>query len=275
MTANVGAAARNPSGPRPTKLVWWLVFVAGVLYFFVPLFATLAFSLREQPMFSAYANVLGDSGFVDSLIYSAAIGVTTIIVSIAIIVPTAYWVRLRLPRLRPVVEFVTLLPFVIPPVILVFGLIRTFSGDPLPLTNTQTGSDLLLVSAYTVLSFPYMYRAVDSGLRAIDVRSLTEASQSLGAGWIRILWEVIFPNLRVSLLSGAFLTLAIVIGEYTIATFLVRPAFGPYLSVLGQSKAYESASVSLISFGLTWIAMGIIALLGRGSRQRVQVVGAR
>jgi putative spermidine/putrescine transport system permease protein len=268
-------APGNRFRPRPGKVVWWIVFIAGVLYFFVPLFATLAFSLREQPMFSAYANVLGDSGFLDSLIYSAAIGVTTIIVSVAIIVPTAYWVRLRLPRLRPIVEFVTLLPFVIPPVILVFGLIRTFSGDPLPLTNTQTGSDLLLVSAYTVLSFPYMYRAVDSGLRAIDVRSLTEASQSLGAGWLRILWEVIFPNLRVSLLSGAFLTLAIVIGEYTIATFLVRPAFGPYLSVLGQSKAYESASVSLISFGLTWIAMGIIALLGRGSRQRVQVVGAR
>jgi putative spermidine/putrescine transport system permease protein len=251
------------------------VFIAGVLYFFVPLYATLAFSLREEPPFSAYANVLGDSGFVDSLVYSAAIGVTTIIVSIAIIVPTAYWVRLRLPRLRPVVEFVTLLPFVIPPVILVFGLIRSYSGDPLPLTNTQTGSDLLLVSAYTVLSFPYMYRAVDSGLRAIDVQSLTEASQSLGAGWGRILWQVIFPNLRVSLLSGAFLTLAIVIGEYTIATFLVRPAFGPYLSVLGQSKAYESASVSLISFGLTWMAMGIIALLGRGSRQRVQLTGAR
>jgi putative spermidine/putrescine transport system permease protein len=269
------ASAFGATGPRPGKLVWWIVFIAGVLYFFVPLFATLEFSLREQPALSAYANVLGDSGFLDSLIYSAAIGVTTIIVSIAIIVPTAYWVRLRLPRLRPIVEFVTLLPFVIPPVILVFGLIRSYSGDPLPLTNTQTGSDILLVSAYTVLSFPYMYRAVDSGLRAIDVRSLTEASQSLGAGWVRILWEVIFPNLRVSLLSGAFLTLAIVIGEYTIATFLVRPAFGPYLSVLGQSKAYESAAVSLISFGLTWIAMGIIAVLGRGSRQRVQVVGAR
>lgn len=274
MTSNV-AAVRNRASPRPSRFVWWLVFIAGVLYFFVPLYATLAFSLIELPVGSAYANVLGDPGFVDSLVYSAAIGVTTIIVSIAIIVPTAYWVRLRLPRLRPVVEFVTLLPFVIPPVILVFGLIRSYSGDPLPLTNTQTGSDLLLVAAYTVLSFPYMYRAVDSGLRAIDVQSLTEASQSLGAGWGRILWQVIFPNLRVSLLSGAFLTLAIVIGEYTIATFLVRPAFGPYLSVLGQSKAYESASVSLISFGLTWMAMGVIALLGRGSRQRVQLTGAR
>ena len=82
---------------------------------------------------------------------------------------------------------------------------------------------MLLVCAYVVLSFPYMYRAVDTGLRSIDIQSLTEASQSLGAGWFTILWQVILPNLRVAILSGAFLTLAIVIGEFTIANFLARP----------------------------------------------------
>jgi putative spermidine/putrescine transport system permease protein len=130
------------------------------------------------------------------------------------------------------------------------------------------------VAAYVVLSFPYMYRAVDTGLRAIDVRSLTEASQSLGASWFTLMVRVIFPNLRVSLLSGAFLTLAIVVGEYTIATFLARPAFGPYISLLGGNKAYEPAAVSLISFGLTWIAMGLLALIGRQSTQKIQVAGA-
>lgn len=260
---------------RPSSLIWWLVFIAGVLYFFVPLYATLAFSLRAEPAFSAYSNVFDDAQFVGSLLYSTAIGMVTIATSIAIIVPTAYWVRLRLPRLRPVIEFATLLPFVIPPVVLVFGLIRSYSGDPIPLTYTDFGSDLLLVAAYVVLSLPYMYRAVDSGLRAIDVQTLTEAAQSMGAGWFTIITRVIFPNLRVALLSGAFLTLAIVIGEFTIATFLARPAFGPYLSLLGRSRAYEPAAVSLISFGLTWIAMGMIALFGRGSRQRVQVAGAR
>ena len=271
LTAPRGAAGRR----RRVSLVWSLVFLAGVLYFFVPLYATLLFSLRAQPAFAAYSNVLNDAQFAGSLLYSAIIAVLTIITSIAIIVPTAYWVRLRLPRLRPIVEFVTLLPFVIPPVILVFGLIRTYSGDPFPLTYSDLGSDALLVSAYVVLSFPYMYRAVDSGLRAIDVRTLTEAAQSMGAGWFTILWRVIFPNLRVSLLSGAFLTFAIVIGEFTIATFLARPAFGPYLSLLGQNKAYEPAAVSLISFGLTWIAMGMIQLIGRAAPGRVQVGGAR
>jgi putative spermidine/putrescine transport system permease protein len=258
------------------RLGSWIVFLLGVTYFTLPLFATLAFSLRLQPLGRAYENVLyRDPRFASSLIYSGIVGVITIVISILIIVPTAYWVRLRLPRVRPYVEFVTLLPFVIPPIILVFALLRGFAGPPLPLTGSSEGLDVLVVAAYVILSFPYMYRAVDSGLLAIDIRSLTEAAQSMGAGWGRILWAVILPNLRVALLSGAFLTLAIVMGEYTIASFLVRPAFGPYLSLLGRDKAFEPAAVSIISFGLTWIAMGVIALLGRGSRQSVQVAGAR
>ena len=167
------------------------------------------------------------------------------------------------------------MPFVIPPVILVFGLIRIYSSKPLVLTATSLGSDALLVAAYVVLSFPYMYRAVDTGLAAIDVRTLTEAAQNLGCGWVRILWQVIFPNLRTSLLSGAFLTLAIVVGEFTIASFLGSRTFGPYLSLLGRSQPFQPAAVSLISFALTWLGMGMIAFLGRGAGTRIQVAGAR
>lgn len=263
---------------RGVGALWaWLVFLLGALYFVLPLIGTLIHSLRTRPdIFLAYRQVLDDPKFFGGLLYSFTVGVITIVVSLSIIVPTAYWVRLKVPRLRPVVEFVTLMPFVVPPVILVFGLIRIYSARPLQLTAVPLGSDLMLVGAYVILSFPYMYRAVDTGLAAMDVRSLTEASQSLGSGWARILWQVIFPNLRTALLSGAFLTLAIVIGEYTIAQFLGRQqAFGPYLSLLGRNAPYTPAAVSLISFALTWLAMGLIAFLGRGARTRVQVAGAR
>ena len=37
--------------------------------------------------------------------------------------PTVYWVHLKLPRLRPLIEFLALLPFVVPPIILVVGLL--------------------------------------------------------------------------------------------------------------------------------------------------------
>jgi putative spermidine/putrescine transport system permease protein len=264
---------------------WWAwLIILGILYFFVPLVATLVFSLRacappNQPCqsadFSAYANVLQDSRFFATLGFSFVVGLVTIAISLLIIVPTAYWVRLRMPRLRPVVEFVTLLPFVIPPVVLVFGLIRIYSRPPLLFTATTLGSVGLLVAAYVILSFPYMYRAVDAGLAAMDVRVLTEAAQSMGSSWRRILWSVIFPNIRTAALSGAFLTLAIVVGEFTIGVFLAPYGFGPYLSLLGRDKIYEPAAVSLISFGLTWVAMILIALVGRGRGPRVQVAGAR
>jgi len=241
----------------------------------VPLIATFQFSLGTKVPLAAYSRVLSDPTFWSSLGYSALCAVLTILFSVALIVPTAFWVRLRVPRMRPVIEFVTLMPFVIPPVVLVFGLIRVYSGQPLPLTSTDIGSNVLLIAAYVVLSLPYMYRSVDTGLRAIDIRSLTEAAQSLGAGWPTIIVRIILPNVRAAVLSGAFLTFAIVLGEYTIANFLFRPAFGPYLSYLGNHKTYEPAAVSLISFGLTWLAMAMIAVVGRKSRGRVTVVAVK
>ncbi len=241
----------------------WLWITLGALYFIVPLYATLHFSLQAKRgtlSLLAYQNVLADPQFYRTFAFSLQMAAATIVTGIVLIVPTAYWVHLRLPKLRPAVELITLMPFVIPAVVLVFGLIRAYSRPPLLLVS----SPALLVAGYTVLSLPYMYRAVDTGLRAVDVRTLTEAAQSLGAGWPTILWRVILPNLRVAVLSGSFLTLAIVVGEFTLAALLAWPAFGPYMALLGQNRAYEPAALAIMSFGLTWLAMGVILWIGRG-----------
>lgn len=284
--SDIGAAPARTAGStsapghrrRRDRIVWWAVVVAGIAYFVLPLLATFQVSLGMLVPFKAYTNTFSDPAFWSSLGYSAFCAVVTILGSVVLIVPTAYWVRLKVPRMRPIIEALTLLPFVVPPVVLVFGLVTLYGGGPplrLPLTSTDAGSTFLLVAAYVVLSLPYMYRSVDTGLRAIDIRTLTEAAQSLGAGWPTIIVRVILPNVRLSVLGGAFLTFAIVMGEYTIANFLFRPAFGPYLSLLGRNRLYEPAAVTLISFGLTWLAMGGIALIGRRSRGRVTVVAVK
>jgi putative spermidine/putrescine transport system permease protein len=241
-----------------------------VIYFFVPLAATFWFSLQAKLnvlSFQSYVNVLKDPDFAKNFSASVLWAVSAIIVGVLIFVPTAYWVRLRLPRVRPAVEFVTLLPFVVPAIVFVYGLVRTFSRPPLMIIN----SPLLLVFGYTIMSMPYMYRAVDTGLRAIDVPVLTEAAQSLGAGWPTVMLRVVLPNIRVAVLGGSFLTFAIVMGEYTLATWLVKPAFGPYMYELGQSRAYEPSACAIISFALTWAAMGIMQFVGRGAPGGVQV----
>ncbi|CCV05466.1 ABC transporter, permease protein [Mesorhizobium metallidurans STM 2683] len=245
----------------------WVVFVLGAAYFFIPLIATVEFSMRMRRgaySFDAYQIVLGDPRFQATFMYSVIAAIFTIILGVLIVVPAAYWIRLRLPQLRPVVEFITLLPLVIPAIVIVFGYIRMYgSNSPLPFLGSDTGTNSLLVIGYATLALPYMYRAVDTGLRTIDVRTLTEAAQILGAGWGTIITRIILPNVLIAVLSGAFLTFAIVIGEFTMASLLNRPAFGPYLQNIGANRAYEPAALAIIAFVITWGCMSLIQILSR------------
>jgi putative spermidine/putrescine transport system permease protein len=245
----------------------WVVFALGAAYFFIPLIATVEFSMRMRRgaySFDAYQIVLGDARFQATFMYSVVAAIFTIILGVLIVVPAAYWIRLRLPQLRPVVEFITLLPLVIPAIVIVFGYIRMYgSNSPLPFLASDSGTNALLVIGYATLALPYMYRAVDTGLRTIDVRTLTEAAQILGAGWGTIITRVILPNVLIAVLSGAFLTFAIVIGEFTMASLLNRPAFGPYLQNIGANRAYEPAALAIIAFAITWGCMSLIQILSR------------
>jgi putative spermidine/putrescine transport system permease protein len=245
----------------------WAALVLGLLYFILPLMGMTRFSLmmrRGVFSFDAYAKVFADPRFQETFTYSTVMALVTIIFGVLLVVPTAYWVRLKLPFLRPYIEFVTLLPLVIPAIVIVFGYIRLYNTSSwLPLTGTTMGTNVLLMFGYATLALPYMYRAVDTGLRTIDVATLTEAAQSLGAGWATILFRVILPNVLVAVLSGAFLTFAIVIGEFTMAALLNRPAFGPFMQLLGANRAYEPAALSVIAFGITWGCLGLIQLVSR------------
>ena len=247
-----------------------LILILSALYFVLPLVATFEFSLRKRRgeySLDAYRAVFEDARFVQSFSYSTVIAVAAILAGVLLVAPTAYWIRLKLPRMRPVVEFITLMPLVIPAIVIVFGYLRLYNSSSwLPFTASARATDLLLVFSYVTLALPYMYRAVDTGLRAIDVRTLTEAAQSLGASWPTILFRIILPNVRSGVLSGAFLTFAIVIGEFTMASLLDRPAFGPYLQNIGANQAYEPSALAIIAFAVTWMCMGLINVFGRSPR---------
>jgi putative spermidine/putrescine transport system permease protein len=177
--------------------LWGLAWaILALLYFFVPLYGTLDFSLRMAKgrlSLLAYQVVLSDPQFLASFRYSATMGLITVFVSILIFLPTIYWMHLRLPQARPLVEVITILPFIIPVIVFVFGLIRTFSGSPLQLTVTPFKTDILMTAGYVILSMPYMYRAIDVGMRSIDVCALTEAAQSRAPTGSRCCTMSFFP----------------------------------------------------------------------------------
>ena len=255
-----------------------IVLVLAGAYFLVPLIATLLFSLNSNQTgkccsLAAWGFVFHDGQFWSNLKTSFILSLETIGISLLLFVPTVYWVHLKVPRLRPVMAFLALLPFVVPPIVLVVGLLKVFRGTPTWFYDKPYG---FLVAAYVILAFPYMFFALDAGFRAIDVHTLTEASHSLGAGWVRTMGKVILPNIRVAALSGSFLALAIVMGEFTIASLASFPTFPTYIESVEETQAYPAAAVSLLSFTLTWAAMLSLLFIGRGRPGRpTQLAGAR
>jgi putative spermidine/putrescine transport system permease protein len=254
------------STQRARRFAWLWVAVA-VIYLLFPLLSMVWASLTKPNGsfdFSPYTTVLTSEEFVERFLFSVRAALLTIVVSMLLIVPTAYWVQLKMPRFRPIIEFLTVVPLVIPALLLTFGLIRFFNSTPL--TNSRDGVYIMMIGAYAVISFPFMYRTVDAGMQAINVRVLTEAAQSLGAGWVTILRRVIFPNMVTAILNGAFVTFAIVIGEYTIASLLSQPAFAPYMLDLNYRQGDQALALGIISFLLTWLAIALLQRLGRGRR---------
>jgi putative spermidine/putrescine transport system permease protein len=238
---------------------FWLAFAA--VYLLVPLYSTLQFSLQtgaHQYGLSWYGYILHQAEFRSSFVLSLRLALETVVISLVLMIPTVYLVHAWLPRLRPLMEFICTLPFVVPPIALAVGMIGLFQGAPWLISSTQ-----ILSFAYVIQALPFTYRSLDAGMLSIDIRTLNDAAQSVGASWRQTLWSVILPNLRSAILSSAFLTIAIVLGEYTISSLLLFSTFAVYMQQIGTSQAYAAAALAILSFFLTWLAMLGIFFISR------------
>ncbi|MEU6669947.1 ABC transporter permease subunit [Streptomyces sp. NPDC046727] len=257
----------------------WAVLGLAALYFLVPLAASVIFTVDVPGRgitFDAYTEILSTEGFVPSLLLSLELAVATIAVVLVLMVPAVVALRLGAPRLRPVVEVVCSLPLVVPPIAFVAGIVTVLKWGPEHLSRTplfQTfvviqneNFPVVLVLAYVVMALPFVHRALDAGLRAIDVRTLVEAARSCGASWPQALVRAVLPNLRGALLNAAFLTLALVLGEFTVAQLLGFRPFAVWIYTIGGSQAQMSVAVSVLSLLVTWALL--LALAGAGGRTR-------
>jgi putative spermidine/putrescine transport system permease protein len=260
-----GLIARRARRQRVFR--WAVVTVLGI-FFLLPMIAMVEFTTRGEqdtwrllvdwPQLSETYPALAE-GIVASLGQAAL----TALLMLVLLVPTAIWVRLRLPGLRRLVEFICLLPLTIPAIVLVVGLAPVYAW----VNYFLGGSALTLTFAYTVLILPYAYRAIDAGLSAIDVQTLAEAARSLGANWGAVIVRVVLPNIRSAVLSAAFLTVALVLGEFTIASLLNRTNMQVAINFLGKSSATMSVAVSLAVLLLVFVLLLLLSLLGERRRK--------
>ena len=250
---NAGAAVSR-SGKFP---VWrWVILLIAGVYFLLPLYAAIRFAGVK-----AFGSVFTQPGFGSSLWVSIQIAAMTWAITMVLMVPTTIYVHLRLPAMRRFLESITILPIVIPPIVLTVGVLQVF---PIQLKATMW----LLGIEYVILAMPFAYRAIDAGLRSIDLKTLTEASSNLGGGWLTTMWRVVLPNLGTSLLSSTVLIVALCLGEFTMASLNLVTTFPVWIVQTDQLNANISVSASIIALVVTWLFLMLIVTIGsrRGRR---------
>lgn len=262
--AHEEAPSRRPGAPGSGRRVRvWRGIVLGLaaVYFLVPLYAALRFALEDNAghlTLSYFGAIPGAPGFMAAFLLSLRLAVVTMAITMGLVVPTTIYVHLRHPRLRTLFDGITLLPIGVPPIVLIVGVLDV---APFALKSTP----YLLALEYVILTMPFAYRSLDAGLRAIDLKTLVEASRSLGGNGVQTVWRVILPNLRTAVLSAGILSLALVLGEFTMASLDLYTTLPVWVVNTDLVTAHISTAVSFLALLLTWVL-----LLGLSSLDRRQ-----
>lgn len=281
--ARPGPVARGGVAHAPSRAVRALLLGGIGLFFLIPVVAMVEFTLRkglggghdasrwialaQGGLTGQYRQVLVALG------NSVGLAVGTVLIVLLLLVPTLLLVHIRFPRLRRVMEFVCILPISIPAIVLVVGLAPVYS-----LLSRLAGSGVwTLAFAYGITVLPYAYRAIQANLDGVDVRTLSEAARTLGAGWGSVLFRVLVPNLRRGILAGAFIAVAVVLGEFTIASLLSRVNLQTALVVVSKADPYTAVIFSLLALTFAFLLLLLIGRLGaeRTRPRRRRPIGGR
>jgi putative spermidine/putrescine transport system permease protein len=263
-------------GPQPAPRFRWrpgrpriwrvTIFVLATIFFIGPLAAAFKYSIQQDKGGYGFANygVIKNTEIRSTLVTSLEISVICAAIVILLMLPTVVWVRLKKPKATTVMEFTTLLPIVIPPVVMAAGIQQYEVNAPGWLLKYIDNPLWGLIPFYVILAMPFTYRAIDTGVRAIDLHTLVDASRNLGASWPSTLLRVVLPNIQTAVLGAMFLTIALCLGEVVIATLLLYNTFPVEMVVLyHQAQVGASVALSMITLGFTFLLLFALSFLAQ------------
>src|SRR6266446_4905530 len=272
-----GCGERSPLGwcrvsrsrRRKLQVFRTAVFLVMGAFFLVPIGAMFEFSTRGNGVtaprtLDAWTAIGKVPDLLPAISVSLQLAAITAVAMLLLLLPTMVWVRLRLPGLKRIIEFICLLPLTVPAIALVVGMVPLYRWIKINVSD----SILMLALAYLILVLPYTYRTLDAGLASIDLKTLTEAARSLGAGWGTVMMRVIVPNISTAILNACLLSVALVLGEFTFANLLFYENM--QVAILYESfvSAGTSIAVAVASLLFAFALLMILSFVGR-PRERV------
>ena len=269
-------------GATPSNTTRNIILIIVGVVMIIPILAMLQYTLQigqpvkgvQQYGFQHYLDVFNpaNEATYDPLFQgvqnSLVIALFTVIIILVLLLPAMILIELKFPRLRKVIEFICLIPLTIPTVVLVVGFIPAYQT----VARIFGSTPYTLAFAIGIICLPYAFRPIATNLAAVEVTTLSEAARSLGASWLDVMWRVILPNLRRGILSAILLTVAVVLGEYTIASFLSQTTFQTALLLIQQTDPYAGVIFAVFALIFVFILLVLIGRLGtfRGGRPRAR-----
>ena len=263
-----------------SKLARGLLFGGIVLYLAIPMVAVLLYSFSGRwtshmfPDFYTldhWRGALADPRLLTSLWRSVWMGVAVLLLDIAVVVPAVYWQRVRNPRIRTFTELSAAIPFVLPFVVIAFGILKV-SGATVP---KLLGTPWIIWLGHAAIAFPFLYWAVDGAMSAANVVHLNEAAQICGATPLQTLRYVVFPNIGAGLAAGGMLVFATSFGEFALVQILAGARFENVslysLDLIAQttSQAEKLAVLTIITFVVLFIISVGVVYANRGQIGRL------
>jgi putative spermidine/putrescine transport system permease protein len=244
----------------------WVLLAVFASYFVIPLLALLNFStkdpLTKERSAGAWQALVQDPTMTDAIVTSLLLAAFTVVGMVVLLVPTMIWVKLRVPRATRLVEFLCLLPLTIPALVIVVGMKNVYAWVDYLIGDGA----LTLAFVYVVLVLPYAYRSIDAALGALDATTLAEAARSLGASWFTVITRVIVPNIWPGVLGAAFIAVALVLGEFTIASLAHYNTLPVVIVSISKVDAPESMAASLASLLFAALLLVMLSFLDRRRR---------
>jgi putative spermidine/putrescine transport system permease protein len=116
-----------------------------------------------------------------------------------------------------------------------------------------------------MLILPFTYRSLSAALALVDVSTLAEAARTLGASTMRTIFGVVMPTIRSGIMSGVVISLALVLGEFTISSLLSYDTLQVVIYLLGREDGKIAVAVSLTALIFVF---GILFAIPTTKRQR-------
>ncbi len=258
------------------RVVRPLVQLGTAAYLLLPILAIVLYSLATRWTSSVlpagytlehWVSAFADPRLVAAFARSFGLALGAAVLDALLVVPAVYWSRVRNPRIRNVLQVSAAIPFALPYLVIAFGILTLYGGNPI---TAQLNNTLLeLVLAHAAICFPFMYWAVDAAMSAAGIERLAEAAEACGASPAQTIRRVIVPNILPGLVSGGILVFATSFGEFAVVQVLIGGSFETV--PLWQADALystnprfdELAASAVATFGLLFVLSAIVVAADR------------